>query len=250
MLRVTVVLCALVALGCSKTTYVIGRVGDAGDAGETTSDECAGSRASALVCSGFERVGLPDWGAPMIEQAGHIERSTTRAHSGEAALHASSTAMMSVAVVAADFSALQTGDVYVRVYAYVPASLPTETMNILFLGTAPSSAAFTGIDLNLQDGALQVYSSPSDPQRQTGSIPIPRDRWFCLRAHVALSADRGSVQAYIDDTLALDASGLDTLPDGGVTQFRAGIGWSSAQDAFFEIYFDDVVLDRTPVACD
>jgi hypothetical protein len=243
MLRAALVFCVLSALSCSKTTYVIGRVGDAGG---ITGDECA----AALVCSGFERVGLPDWGAPMIEKTGHVERSTARAHSGDASLHASSTAMMSVAVVTASFPARQTGDVYLRVYLYVPANLPTETMNIMFLGSAPSSDPFSGIDLNLQDGAVQVYSSPSASARQTGSVSIPRDRWFCFRARVALSADQGSVQAYVDDALALDARGLDTLPAAGVSQFRAGVGWSSAQDAFFEIYLDDVVVDRAPVACD
>jgi hypothetical protein len=30
---------------------------------------------------------------------------------------------------------------------------------------------------------------------------------------------------------------------------RAGIDWSSAQDAFFELYLDDVVLDTLPVGC-
>jgi hypothetical protein len=57
------------------------------------------------------------------------------------------------------------------------------------------------------------------------------------------------VQAYVDDVLALDAKGLVTLPAGGVRELHAGIGWSSQQDAFFEIYMDDVVLDSVPVAC-
>ena len=54
---------------------------------------------------------------------------------------------------------------------------------------------------------------------------------------------------FVDDQLALDARSIDTLPDDGVTQFRAGIDWSSEQDSLFEIYIDDLVLDTAPVAC-
>ena len=46
-----------------------------------------------------------------------------------------------------------------------------------------------------------------------------------------------------------DATAIDTLPEDGVRQFRAGIDWSSEQDAPFEIYMDDIVLDTAPVAC-
>ena len=185
----------------------------------------------------------------MIERSGEVERSSVHLHTGSGALHASSTSMMSVAVLSASFPPALSGELYLRAYVYVPVNLPTETMNILFLGNEASGAPFSGIDLNLQDGAVQVYSSASDPQRHTGSLTIPRDRWFCLRARVALAATDGAVQAYVDDVLALDARGLDTLPSGGVQQLHAGIGWSSAQDAFFEIYFDDIVLDSVPVAC-
>jgi hypothetical protein len=239
------VLAWLLGMGCADNPYVIGRVGDAGVAAEA----CPAGHASARVCSGFERADLSDWSAPMIERSGQIERTSVRTHSGSGALHASSTAMMSVAVLSASFAPALSGALYLRAYLYVPANLPTETMNILFLGNEASGAAFSGIDLNLQDGALQVYSSASDPQRQTGSLAIPRERWFCLRARIALDAADGAVQAYIDAALALDARGVDTLPSGGVQQLHAGIGWSSEQDAFFEIYFDDIVLDSVPVAC-
>ena len=30
----------------------------------------------------------------------------------------------------------------------------------------------------------------------------------------------------------------------------AGLDWSSLQDAFFEVYFDDVVVDTVEVACE
>jgi hypothetical protein len=233
-------------VGCSNNPYVIGRVTDAGGG---TLDACPSDHPGALVCSGFERADLPGWSAPMIEGSGAIERSSSRAHTGSAALHASTRSTMSVAVSSASFPAVSAGELYLRIYAYVPANVPTETINVLFLGHDVSGATFDGVDLNLQDDALQVYSTLSNPPRQTGTATIPRDRWFCLRVRVALGHADGAVQAYIDDVLALDASGVDTLPNGGVRELHAGVGWSSEQSAFFEIFFDDVVLDHTKVDC-
>lgn len=244
MARAAAVLCALVGVACSDNPYVIGRVTDAGV------DECAAQHAAALLCSGFEAPALSSgWDDTMIMNGGVLARSSTRAHHGRAALRASSSAKMSVAVVSKDFPALLSGELYLRLYAYVARGLPTRTMNILFVGQAPEPDPFVGIDFNLENGAVQVYSPQATPMRQTGTSTIPRDRWFCFRARIAISDDHGSVQAFVDDTLALDATNIDTLPPEGVHKFRAGIDWSSQQADFFEIYLDDIVLDTAEVSC-
>jgi hypothetical protein len=242
MLRAAVV-CALALHGCAGEDYVIGRFADGGVG------ECAG-RTGAIVCSGFERVGLGDWSAIEITSQGELERTTARAHGGRAALRASSSAMMSVAVVAASFPALREGSLYLRAHLLVPAELPTETINVFFVGDEPSPDPFSGLDFNLEDGAIQVYSPQSAVQRHTGTLLIPRDRWFCFRARIDIDAEDGVVEAHVDDALALRAEGLDTLPDAGVHLFRAGLDWSSLQDAFFELYFDDIVVDTAEVTCD
>ena len=92
-----------------------------------------------------------------------------------------------------------------QMYVYVPAGLQTRTMNIFFVGYEPTPDPFQGVDFNLEDGAVEVYSPQADPERQTGTLQIPRDRWFCFRARVVISDDRakGAVQAYVDDALAV-----------------------------------------------
>ncbi len=246
MARAAVVLCALIAAGCSDHPYVIGRFPDGG------LDECASTYAGAIRCTGFEQAGLSDWSGTTIEGAGAIERSTARAHRGLGALHASSAAASSVAVVFEDFAPLRSGELYLRAYLYVPSGLATDTMNLFFIGDdsdpKPDGSPFTGVDLNLLDGAVQVYAPDGDPMRQTGTLAIPRQRWFCFRARIVISQQQGEVHAFVDDQAALDASGLDTLPDAGVHRVRAGVDWSS-QDAFFEVFMDDLVIDDRPVPC-
>jgi hypothetical protein len=244
MARAAATLCALVCMGCSRNPYVIGHELDAG-----ARDSCASAHPGAVFCSGFELSKLSDWGSPVLENAAEVGRSTARAHSGRASLHASSSAGMSQAALVANFPPVLGGDLYLRTYVYVPAGLPTQTMNIFFLGAKPVPDPFVGIDFNLEQGAVQVYSPQGNPQRQTGTLTIPRDRWFCFRARIVISHTRGEVQAFVDDAPALDATHIDTLPPAGVDELRVGIDWSSDQSAFFELYVDDLVLDTAPVAC-
>lgn len=244
--RAAVALCALVWCasanqGCSDD-FVIGRLADGGVG------DCA-PRTGSLVCSGFERADLADWSETRIEEQGAVERTEDRAYRGHGALHASSSAMASVGVVAADFPPLTQGALHFRAYLYVPADLPTETMNIFFVGDDPTPDPFSGVDFNLESGAIQIYSPESNPQRQMGTLTIPRDRWFCFRARIGIDDSEGEVDAYIDDELALHAEALDTLPAGGVHLFRAGVDWSSKQDAFFEIYMDDILVDPHEAPC-
>lgn len=228
-------------LGCAGEDYVIGRFADGGVG------ECA-PRTGSLVCSGFEHADFGDWTGTTLEMQGALEQTSERVHGGHAALHATSNSRASLAVVSATLDPLRDGDVYFRAYLFVPADLPTETLNIFFLGDDPDPVR--GVDFNLESGAVQIFAPQSAVQRQMGTLTIPRDRWFCFRAHVAIDDAQGEVDAFVDDELALHAGALDTLPDTGVRLFRAGIDWSSEQDAFFEIYMDDIVLDRSEVACE
>ncbi|MEY4576388.1 MAG: hypothetical protein RL701_1091 [Pseudomonadota bacterium] len=236
-----------VALACADNPYVIGHVlpteADGGSA-----NSCADS--TALLCSSFESEQLSDeWSDTVLENAGEIARTTARSHTGDAALHAQTHAMSSLAVVASTFEPLRAGTVYFRAYLYVPDALPTRAINIFFLGDTPDPDPFSGVDFNLEDGALEVYSPQANPNRQKGTLKIPRGQWFCVRADVVIADQRASIDVHIDDALALHATEIDTLPSGGIRLFRAGIDWSSAQDDFFEIFMDDIALDTAPVAC-
>jgi hypothetical protein len=235
-------------LGCSEQPYVIGRYPDAGV--DAALSECAASYAGALACSDFESSMLDaGWDETVIENQGELEHSTLRSHSGESSLRAASLDAMSVAVVSRELEPVRDGELHLRAYLYVAASLPTDTINVFFIGASPQPDPFTGIDVNLKDGVLQVFSPQADPVRQMGTLQIPRDQWFCLRARIPLSDEAGVVELFANDQLALRATQIDTLPDAGVTQLRAGVDWSSEQSAFFELFIDDLVLDRAPVPC-
>src|SRR5688572_8807902 len=100
-------LCALSA--CTDNPYWIGEL-------RAPEPGCA---PDALVCSGFERALADEWPTTRFENAGELERSSERVHSGTGALRAGSRGARSVAVVIARFAPLHTGTLYLRAHLYV-----------------------------------------------------------------------------------------------------------------------------------
>jgi hypothetical protein len=251
MARAAALVCVLLCGACPRNPYVIGRITDAGDSAtsspaDAAAGECAAAHQNALFCAGFEPSDLHDeWSSVSQTGTGEVERVVDVVHSGSASLRATSAAAGTYAVVVADLPALRSGELHVRSYVYVPAAQPTQIMNLLFVG---DSGDLQGVDLNLDDGAVQLFSHQS-AQRYTDTRSIPRDRWFCLRLSLSIDDRRGVVRVFVDERMALQTAAFDTLPDDGVSQLRLGIDWSSEQEAFFEVYFDDVVIDTQPVSC-
>jgi hypothetical protein len=250
MVRATLALLVSLVIGCADNPYVIGRLLEGGilqDASDSTAP--AACPAAALFCSSFEAADLRDeWTTTTIIEDAALERTSARVHSGQGALRAESRGPDSAAVVVAAFAAQRTGSLYVRAYVYIGSDWATETMNLFFIGDDPSEP-FVGIDLNIADGAVQMFSPQTVPVRSTGTLEIARDRWVCFRVEVAIADVAGALRVHLDDELALEVTGVDTLPAAGIHLFRAGVDWSSAQASFFEVYLDDIALGSEPVDC-
>ena len=231
-------------IGCTDNPYVIGRLLDGGvDAGSSLCPS------DALFCSGFEAGELrAEWMATSIIEDAALERSLVRAHTGVAALRAESRGPDSAAVVVTTFPAQRAGSLFLRAYVYIASEWATQTMNLFFIGDDPAEP-FLGIDLNIEGGAVQVFSPQLTPVRTTGSAQISRDRWVCLRTEVAIADDAGAVRVWLDDTPAVEVSDVDTLPEGGIHLLRAGVDWSSEQASFFEVYLDDIALSNHALDC-
>jgi len=235
----TLVASSLVA--CSSDRYVIGAFRD---------ERCAAHQ-DAILCSGFERPDLSEWSAVIEQSQASVEQTAARSFAGKGALHAESRGSESAAVVAEEFAPVTGGDLYLRTYLYVPDGVPTETINVFFLGDYATPDPFRGVDFNLEAGALSTYVPGQAPDRFTSTLlTIPRDVWFCLQMQMAVSRDAGSVTLSVDGALALEQANMKTLPDGGIHLLRVGVDWSSLQTAPFDMYIDDLVLSTDPVDCE
>jgi hypothetical protein len=245
MVRPLLVLLLSLTTDCADNPYVIGRLLDGG-AADAGSSQCP---SDALFCSGFEAADLrEEWMATSIIEDAALERTLVRAHSGEAALRAESRGPDSAAVVVTTFPVQRAGSLFLRAYVYIASEWDTNTMNLFFIGNDPAEP-FIGIDVNIEAGAVQVFSPQFNPVRTTGDGRIGRDRWVCLRAEVAIADDAGAVRVWLDDALALEVNDVDTSPEGGIHLFRAGVDWSSEQTTFFEVYLDDIALGNRLLDC-
>jgi hypothetical protein len=224
------VLGAALLSGCGTRGYVIGRFRD---------DACSAHR-DAILCSGFEQPDLSDWTSTVVVGKAQVEQSEERAHQGKGSLFAESTGQKSTAVVAEQFAPVTQGELFLRAFMYVPAGLPTKTMNILFLGDYATPDPFRGVDFNLENGFLSTYVPGNKPERFTSTtLAIPRDRWFCLQIQMTVSANAGALTIRVDGEIGLEQQNM----------LRAGIDWSSGQTEPFDFYIDDLVLATEAVDC-
>lgn len=227
--------------GCSGEPHVIGRFVDTG------CEEQAGT----LFCSGFELPDLSEWDERIVVNAGQVSQSEELRRSGRGALHASSTAAASTGAVSVEFPRVNAGELFLRTYIYVPAEVDTMTPNVMFLGDVPAPDPFKGVDFNFEGGAPEIFVPENDPNRFTSSLlVIPRDEWFCYQVRIALAEEDGSVTIRVNGELGLEATGIDTLPPGGMHLLRAGVDWSSKQETPFALYLDDLVLSTSELGCD
>jgi len=225
---------------CSSESHVIGRFTDGG---------CE-AHSGALVCSGFERPDLSEWERVIVVNDARVQQTDSRAFGGRGALHAESLGDESAGVVAKEFEAVTEGELHLRAHLYVPEGLPTEAINILFLGDYATPDPFRGVDFNLESGALSTYVPGQAPDRFISNLlTVPRDAWFCMQIAMTLSPDAGTVTILVDGAVALEQANMKTLPEAGVHLLRAGVDWSSLQTEPFDIYMDDLVLSTNPVDC-
>jgi len=233
-------LLSIALAGCQDNPYPIGRFVDPG---------CQAK--DAIFCSGFERPDLSDWDETVVQASAAVGQTEELSRSGRGALVATSSNEESAAVVSVEFPALRDGELFLRVFLYVPDGIETKTTNILFIGDLPAPDPFKGVDFNFEAGAPEIFTPENSPDRYTSTtLVIPRDRWFCYQVRLVISEDDGIAQVAVDGTLALDQAGLDLLPPGGIHLLRAGVDWSSLQTTPFAIYMDDLVLSSTLVGCD
>lgn len=225
---------------CGSEDHVIGRF----------TDPSCDDHADALVCSGFERPDLSEWGRVIVVNEARVEQTDARAFAGSGALHAESLGDESAAVVAREFEAVTGGELHLRAHLYVPDGLPTEAINVFFLGDVATPDPFRGVDFNLESGALSTYVPGQAPDRFTSTLlTIPRDTWFCLQIAMTLSPDAGTVTILVDGEVGLEQANMKTLPEAGVHLLRAGVDWSSLQVEPFDLYIDDLVLSTSAVDC-
>jgi len=212
-------------------------------AGACVSLESGGCAAhpNALACSGFDDPAVPDWTAT-VDPSGELSVVATPRLAGSGALVARTAMVNGRSRFAHEFTALTSGQLYLRAWIYVAPNTLLNDVHTIVVGDA--NTADYGSKFVYTNGTLHVAASGV---AVTGTVNPPVGQWYCLRMDLGIS-DQGSIQAYLNDVPFVDATGVDTLPAAGVHNVTAGIDFAGQADPA-EIFVDELVLDTTPVGC-
>lgn len=214
-----------------------------GDAGSTvepfplpTAISCA-NVPGVLVCDSFSGSSTGPQVSTVLEGDGQL---TTVNGFVTATAHTTS----SRAVVQALFSApITSGPVYMRFSMYVPSQVNILGLNVANLGNPERELDF-GLDLNfVEGGVVQVYGASGDYRVDAPtSYVLPRDRWLCMRLDITSVGNTGAFRVTIDGEQVVAASGLDTLPSGGVTGAAVGVDWTFDGQRDVTLYIANLLL--------
>lgn len=219
----------------------------AADSGVLDSTSCDDVHTGTLFCDGFEDALLSAWGW-RTEMSGSVVRGTSRTRRGSGALQARTTAGSGKASIASSFSAVGSGDLWFRAWFYVPSGYSMATVSMLAL--TEGSSPWAGVAVQAVSGDRgHIWIGP-EGTAATSTTTIPRDRWFCYRAHIEISSAAGVMEAWIDETLIGRHTGVDTQPASAYSSVITGIEWSSSAQTTAEIWVDDVVVDDSLIECD
>jgi hypothetical protein len=241
---------ALVGLvGCGRVDYAPdgGGPGLSNVDGTVPSIECTTRFVDALLCSGFEADEGPYWSLEAND--GQVEILDGEAHGGVSALRAEVTSGGGSATAYRSFTPVGSGDLWVRMHVRVPTPGALRAINLLALEHEGSDVF--GVDVNAtSNGRFEVFLTEAGTFAPDPEVRAPVDVWACLELHVVPSNTDGTVELFVDEQLAVSATGIDSFPDGAYDRLRVGLDWTDRAQGRVYVFVDDVVVALARVGCD
>jgi len=194
----------------------------------------------ALACADFE--GSLGDGTPVVTEGNTLEVTSGGAPSGEGSLAARITVTpASVAYQRVDFPTQTTGALYLRGWFQVSAG--AATYNLAPLGLWATGEVDWALRLVVTQGAIELWSYTTPA---ASAAPVAAGEWHCVEMAVNLDDVAGTASVSVDGAALLDATALDTLPEGGIDGLVMGTVWASEAAA---VRVDRVALATSPVGC-
>jgi hypothetical protein len=148
------------------------------------------------------------------------------------------------AVLESRFSAITSGELYLRFSLYIPSTVVLRGLNVGCIGDLDDFADF-GVDLDFEaNDNMELYVT-GDNSVHAATHAVPRDRWMCVLFKMeSISGTNGHVRVFIDDQEAMDVQGIDTLPPAGVRGASAGIDWTYGGQGDTTLYIKNFLVTR------
>ncbi|MDX2022902.1 MAG: hypothetical protein SF187_21895 [Deltaproteobacteria bacterium] len=190
------------------------------------------------------------WSGKFIGSEGIAVRDVARQYGGVASLKCSKGNQSGLRYLEISLpKALTTGEIYSRVFMYVPSSWAVQQwlVPMEMKGTVSHDNKFS-FDL----GSKGYGSNLSDvSQRIDEALTFPHDRWVCVELALKLSPNKGWSRLYVDGNLVdenIDVNTLLSTTDPGIQRFRVGLIPAPSQKSA-EIWFDDWAIATSRIGC-
>ena len=228
-----------VIAGCGYDWNAGRPAADGGSDGATGGGACERHQ-EALFCDDFESGNLDAW----TSIGGNPTLTQTKAHDGQ---YAVGFAAMSTASIRKTFPAVSSGSLFVRAYILQDLDVIDESLTIASLEPSSGEDWYGEVYL-LPDGA-GMYADWTQANDAENGAALLDDKWQCITWEVNFDLDE--FRLYKGDTkvLTLDP-GREIDPKNGFGTVTLGIPIAMGQTHAGTIYFDSVVIDDQPIACD
>ncbi len=206
---------------------------------------CDDILSGAFFCDGFEDATTDAW--DWVETNDEVvDLSTSPTYRGGVSLSSETSAPGGRAAVGKDFAPIDSGELWIRGYFYVPSTFALDSVSFFyaFEDADPYDGTSVGIGT---DGAMQLYVAPSIV---TSGEVAPLDRWFCLQARIVVDDVAGSVEAWVDGAPALSMTGIDTRPANPISSALLGLERAGSSQPTATVYSDELALGTSMLPCD
>jgi hypothetical protein len=181
-----------------------------------------------------------------VEADGVVGVESSVVYRGAGALRGETSAPRGRAAAQTTFAPIDSGELWVRGYFYVPSTFSLSSISFLYI--YENADPYDGFSVNARTGGdVSVYVAP-DTFETSGALPF--DRWFCLQARLVVADTGGSLETWIDGVPAASVTGVDTLPANPLTAAIIGLERAGASQPTAVAYADEVALGTSMLPCD
>jgi hypothetical protein len=214
---------------------------------QPTADDCAPIGTNPLVCENFE-TGI---NSPVEWYNGQVTLDTDQVYMGQSSMKAETLQISSFAFIVDTFNPIESGTIFFRVYLYIPPGNSQGTTKVLNLSAGGNPEEEQGVDIDVSaNRSVDIYQHGNAVRFVSAPDMVPEGQWFCLKGSYTISDTAGTTSVWINSSLAVSTTASsDSIINGGVSEFRTGIGWTEAGQDTSLVYFDNVLVDTEPVEC-
>lgn len=237
----------LLSGACRTVVTVVDGEAAASDSTDMDLGNCVSVGRTPLVCHDFE-TGITSASAILY---GQVTAVTEPVFNGQAAMKSETHQINGYSYILDTFDPIESGTIFFRVHLYIPSGNTTGTTKVLNLSAGGNPEEEQGVDIDVSaQRSIDIYQHGNIARFVSASGMVPEGEWFCLSGSYAISDTAGATSVWINDSLAVSTTaGAAAIINGGVSEFRTGIGWTEAGQDTSVVYYDNLLVDTLPVAC-